>query len=31
MVQRHGQVIRLDPDRIAEYEAHHRAVPTGSA
>jgi L-rhamnose mutarotase len=27
MVQRHGQVIGLDPERIAEYEAYHRAVP----
>jgi L-rhamnose mutarotase len=27
MVQRHGQVIGLDPDRIADYEAYHRAVP----
>lgn len=26
-MERHGQVIGLDPARIAEYEARHRAVP----
>jgi argininosuccinate lyase len=26
-IQRHGQVIGLDPLGIAQYEAHHRAVP----
>jgi L-rhamnose mutarotase len=26
-MERHGQVIGLDPSGIAEYEAHHRAVP----